>query len=185
MRSFFSCPARRGLAPLLAALLLGPAAWGQPAVVIDSASPLPRLLAERRELVQHYEAATAQRHALFGLSNKPSKQDLQEVVTALQGIVDKDAEIVAALNLTTQRAQTTASTLQNTSRDDRNVSAQRFAELQDDLQKAQLRAQQAALRERALRADLAEAQHSRLLRDSTIAALGVLSAALLLWRRRR
>jgi len=185
MRSFFSCPPWRGLAPLLAALLLGFTAWGQSPVVIDSASPLPHLLAERRALVQHYEAATAQRHALFGLSNKPSKQDLQEVVTALQGIVDKDAEIVAALNLTTQRAQTTASTLQNTSRDDRNVSAQRFAELQDDLQKAQLRAQQAALRERALRDDLAEAQHSRLLRDITIAALGVLSAALLLWRRRR
>ena len=185
MRSFLSCPLRRGLATLLAALLFGPAALAQSPVVIDSASPLPRLLAERRVLVQQYEAATAQRHALFGLSNKPSKQDLQEVVASLQGIVDKDAEIVAALNLTTQRAQTTASTLQNTSRDDRNVSAQRFAELQDDLQKAQLRSQQAAQRERALQADLAEVQHSHQLRDITIAALAVLSAALLLWRRRR
>jgi hypothetical protein len=52
--------------------------------------PLTRLLAERRVLTQRYAEANAQRHSLFGLNNKPSKKDLQDVVDALQGIVNKD-----------------------------------------------------------------------------------------------
>ncbi|MEJ7658949.1 MAG: hypothetical protein WKG07_04660 [Hymenobacter sp.] len=75
------------------------------------------------------------RHGLLGLSNKPSKQDLQDVVTALQGIVDQDERIVAVLNQTTQQAQTTATTLQNTGRDDRNLTAQRLSGVQNEFAK--------------------------------------------------
>lgn len=155
-------------------------------------SPLPQLLAERRVLTQQYAAANAQRHALLGLSNKPSKQDLQEVVAALQGIVDKDEQLVAALNQTTQQAQTaaaqlqtTATTLQTTGRDDRNTTAQRLSELQNDLLNAQQRERQAAERQRALTADLAEAQHGRTVRDALIAGLALAGLGLFFWRRRR
>ncbi|RZK89324.1 MAG: hypothetical protein EOO62_36300, partial [Hymenobacter sp.] len=67
--------------------------WLLPALALaQPASPLPQLLAERRVLTQRYAEANAQRHSLFGLSNKASKKDLQEVVDALQGIVDKDEQ---------------------------------------------------------------------------------------------
>ena len=145
---------------------------------------LPQLLAERRQLTERYAAASAQRHALFGLSNKPSRQDLQQVVDALQGIVDKDEEIVAVLNQTTRQAQTSASTLQNTSRDDRNLTAQRLTELQNELQNRQLRERQAVARQQALATDLAEAQRGRLGRDGLLAVLAVACLGLLLWRRR-
>ena len=121
---------------LLALLaLLAPAISFAQAVAPDS--PLPRLLAERKVLTSQYAEANAQRHGLLGLSNKPSKKDLQDVVDALQGIVDKDEQIVAVLNQTAEQAQTTAAqlqttttTLQNTGRDDRNLTAQRLSELQ-------------------------------------------------------
>ena len=61
-------------------------------------SRLPGLLGERAALTRHYAEASAQRHSLFG--NKPSKKDLQEVMDALQGIVDKDQQIVDVLNQT-------------------------------------------------------------------------------------
>ncbi|MGI4870260.1 MAG: hypothetical protein ACRYFX_03670 [Janthinobacterium lividum] len=181
------------LGPLLAAAQTPPAA------------PLPQLLAERKALTDQYAAANAQRHSLFGLSNKPSKKDLQEVVDALQGIVNKDEQIVAVLNQTAQTAQetaqtaqatasqlqtttatlqTTTATLQNTSRDDRNLSAQRFNELQNDLNNAQVRQKQAATREQALTADLAEAQHSQHLRDALVAGLALVCVGLFFWRRR-
>jgi ABC-type transporter Mla subunit MlaD len=156
------------------------------------ASPLPRLLAERQVLTRQYAAANAQRHGLLGLSNKPSKKDLQDVVDALQGIVDKDEQIVAVLNQTTQAAQTTAAqlqttttTLQNTGRDDRNLTVQRLSELQNDLQNAQQRERQAAERQRTLTADLAEAQQSRTVRDALIAGLALGCVGLFFWRRRR
>lgn len=147
-------------------------------------SPLPQLLAERRQLTERYATANAQRHALFGLSNKPSRQDLQQVVDALQGIVNKDEEIVAVLNQTTRQAQTSASTLQNTGRDDRNLTAQRLTELQNELQNGQLRERQAGARQQALATDLAEAQRGRLGRDVLLAVLAVACLGLLRWRRR-
>ena len=173
----------------LAAGLLGALpATAQPA---PTPSPLPQLLAERRVLTQHYAEANAQRHGLLGLSNKPSKQDLQEVVDALQGIVNKDEQIVAVLNQTTQQAQTTAAqlqttttTLQNTSRDDRNLTTQRLSELQNDLQNAQQRERQAAERQRTLAADLADAQSGRTLRDALLVGLVLVCVALVFWRRR-
>lgn len=166
---------------LWVALLLPYGAWAQPAP--PTPSPLAHLLAERRVLTEQYAAATEQRHSLFG--NKPSKKDLQEVVDALQGIVDKDEQIVAALNQTTQVAQTTASTLQSTSRDDRNLTAQRLSELQDELLNAQQREKQAAERQRTLTADLAEARQGQRVRDALIAGLAAVGAGLLFWRRRR
>ncbi len=157
----------------------------------EPASPLPRLLAERKVLTQQYAEANAQRHGLLGFSNKPSKKDLQEVVDALQGIVNKDEQIVAVLNQTTQKAQTTAAqlqttttTLQNTGRGDRNLTVQRLSELQNDLLNAQQRERQAAERQRALAADLEDAQHGRTVRDVLILGLAAVVAGLFFWRRR-
>ena len=154
------------------------------------ASPLPRLLAERQVLTQQYAAATAQRNSLFG--NKPSKKDLQEVVDALQGIVDKDQQIVDALGRTTQAAQTaarhystTATQLQNTSRGDRNLTAQRLAEVQNDLLNAGQR--EAKLRQQLgdVQAEAADAQQGRTVRDAIIAGLALLCAGLAFWRKKR
>ncbi|MFD1872544.1 hypothetical protein [Hymenobacter bucti] len=164
---------------LLAGLLLGAAtATAQPD------SPLTHLLAERRVLTQRYAEANAQRHSLFGLTDKPSKKDLQEVVDALQGIVNKDEEIVAILNQTAQQAQTTANTLQNTGRDDRNLTAQRISEFQNDLLNAQQREKQAAERQRTLAADLADAQSGQHGRDALILGLAAACVGLFFWRRR-
>ena len=169
--------------------LLGAAAHAQ---VVTPDSPLPRLLAERKVLTRRYAEANAQRHGLLGLSNKPSKKDLQDVVDALQGIVDKDEQIVAALNLTTQQAQTaaaqlqtTATTLQNTGRDDRNLTAERLSELQNEQQNLQERLRQATDKQRALAAELAEAQQGRTVRDALVLALGAAALGLFFWRRRR
>ncbi|AMR26486.1 hypothetical protein A0257_04780 [Hymenobacter psoromatis] len=148
-------------------------------------SPLTHLLAERRVLTERYAAANAQRHGLFGLSNKPSKQDLQAVVDALQGIVDKDEQIVAVLNQTTQQAQTTATTLQNTGRDDRNLTAQRLSELQNEQLNQQERLRQATEKQRALAAELREAQQGRTGRDALLVALALACGGLFFWRRRR
>jgi hypothetical protein len=148
-------------------------------------SPLTRLLAERRVLAQRYAEANAQRHSLFGLNNKPSKKDLQDVVDALQGIVNKDEEIVAVLNQTAQQAQTTATTLQNSGRDDRNLTSQRISEFQNDLLNAQQREKQATERQRALAADLADAQKGQHGRDALILGLALVCGGLLFWRRRR
>jgi hypothetical protein len=164
---------------LLAGLLLGAtAATAQPDPT------LARLLAERQVLTQRYAEANAQHHSLFGLNNKPSKKDLQDVVDALQGIVNKDEEIVAVLNQTAQQAQTTATTLQNTGRDDRNLTSQRISEFQNDLLNAQQREKQAAERQRTLAADLAEAQHSQRGRDALILGLALACVGLFFWRRR-
>lgn len=148
-------------------------------------SPLTRLLAERQVLTQRYAEANAQRHSLFGLNNKPSKKDLQEVVDALQGIVNKDEEIVAVLNQTAQQAQTTATTLQNSGRDDRNLTSQRISEFQNDLLNAQEREKQAAERQRTLAADLAEVQQGQHGRDALILGLALACVGLFFWRRRR
>lgn len=148
-------------------------------------SPLTHLLAERRVLTQRYAEANAQRHSLFGLNNKPSKKDLQDVVDALQGIVNKDEEIVAVLNQTAQQAQTTATTLQNSGRDDRNLTSQRISEFQNDLLNAQQREKQAAERQRDLAAELAEAQRGQHGRDALILALALACVGLFFWRRRR
>ncbi len=184
---FFVC----SLSVLLA--LLGPAtAHAQDANPAAPDSPLSRLLAERRVLTRQYAEANAQRHGLLGLSNKPSKKDLQDVVDALQGIVNKDEQIVAVLNQTTQQAQTaaaqlqtTTTTLQNTSRGDRNLNAERISELQNEQQNLQERLRQATDKQRTLEADLQEAQQGRTVRDGLVVALALACVGLLFWRRRR
>jgi hypothetical protein len=178
--------------PVLLALLGPAAALAQPTDPAALESPLPRLLAERKALTRQYAEANAQRHGLLGLSNKPSKKDLQDVVDALQGIVDKDEQIVAVLNQTTQQAQTTAAqlqttttTLQNTGRDDRNLTAERLHELQDEQLNLQERLRQATDKQRTMEADLHEAQQGRTVRDGLVVALALVCAGLVFWRRRR
>jgi chromosome segregation ATPase len=151
---------------------------------------LAPLLAERKALTNRYEAASAQRHSLFG--NKPSKKDLQEVVDALQGIVDKDQQIVDVLNETAQAAQTnsvrlaaTTTHLETSSRDDRNLTAQRLAELQNEAQNLRQREKQQLAHLRDLEAEVAEAKEGHFVRDALIAGLAVLCVGLLVALKRR
>jgi hypothetical protein len=159
-----------------------------PAISPDS--PLPGLLAERKALTDRYTAASAQRHSLFG--NKPSKKDLQEVVDALQGIVDKDQQIVDVLNRTAQQATTTSARLaattthlETSSRDDRNLTAQRLAELTNETENLRQREKQNLARQRDLEAEVAEAKQGHFVRDALIAGLAVLCVGLVVARRRR
>ena len=125
-------------------------------------------------------AASAQRHSLFG--NKASKKDLQDVVDALQGIVDKDQQIVDVLNETTRKAQTTSvrlaattTTLESTGRDDRNLTAQRVSELQNEAENLRQREKQQLAKMRDLEAEVAESKQGHFVRDALIAGLSVLS----------
>ncbi|WP_201982143.1 hypothetical protein [Hymenobacter rubidus] len=160
------------------------------AQVVTPDSRLPGLLQERAILTRRYAEASAQRHSLFG--NKPSKKDLQEVVDALQGIVDKDQQIVDVLNETARQAETTsvrlaatATHLETSSRDDRNLTAQRLAELENEAQNLRQRDKQQLARQRDLQAEVSEAKQGRFVRDALIAALAVACAGLALARRRR
>ena len=180
---------------VLGCLLLAAApTWAQEAPSALTAAPdsrLPGLLDERAVLTRHYAEASAQRHSLFG--NKASKKDLQEVVDALQGIVDKDQQIVDVLNQTAQAAQSTAgrlaattTRLETSSRDDRNLTAQRLTELQNELDNLRQREKQRVGRERDLAAEVAEVHRGRWVRDVLIAGLAVLCVGLTVaWRRRR
>lgn len=179
-------------AVMVASLLLSgansPATAQEPAVSADSR--LPGLLQERQTLTDRYREANAQRHSLFG--NKPSKKDLQEVVDALQGIVDKDQQIVDVLNETAQKATTTSvrlaattTHLETSSRDDRNLTAQRLAELQNELDNRQQREKQQLARQRDLEAEVAEIKQGHFVRDALIAVLAVLCGGLVVARQRR
>ena len=154
-------------------------------------SPLPRLLRERAVLTRRYADASAQRHSLFG--NKPSKKDLQEVIDALQGIVDKDQQIVDVLNQTARKAQTTSvrlaattTTLESTGRDDRNLTAQRLSELQNETENLRQREKQQLGRQRDIQAELAEVKEGQFVRDALIGVLTLFSVGMLvlLWRRK-
>ena len=173
-------------------LLLGTAAYtahGQADSILPD-SPLPSLLRERASLTRRYAEASAQRHSLFG--NKPSKKDLQEVVDALQGIVDKDQQIVDVLNQTAQRATTTSvrlaattTHLESTGRDDRNLTAQRLTELQNETENLRQREKQQLAKMRDLEAEVAEAKQGHFVRDALIAGLAVLCVGLVVALRRR
>ena len=164
------------------------AAQAPPAVTADSR--LPGLLQERAALTRRYSEASAQRHSLFG--NKPSKKDLQEVVDALQGIVDKDQQIVDVLNQTAQTAQTTSvrlaattTHLESTGRDDRNLTAQRLTELQNETENLRQREKQQLAKMRDLEAEVADSKQGHFVRDALIAVLSVLSVGLVIVLRRR
>ena len=179
--------------PLLVLSLLHPTltpAQASPAPANPIDSRLPGLLAERAALTRQYAEASAQRHSLFG--NKPSKKDLQEVVDALQGIVDKDQQMVDVLNQTAQQAQTTTARLaattthlETSSRDDRNLTADRLAEIQNELDNQRAREKQLVEHQRDLEADLAEAKQGQFVRDALIGGLALACVGLLLARRRR
>ncbi|OGX90134.1 hypothetical protein BEN49_23790 [Hymenobacter coccineus] len=110
---------------------------------------------------------------------------MQAVVDALQGIVNKDEQIVAVLNQTAQAAQNTAVTLQNTSRDDRNLTSDRLAEARNQQLNVQERERRAMARQLTLEDDLDAAQQARQWRDWTILGLGLACVGLLVWGRRR
>jgi chromosome segregation ATPase len=177
-RHFFIITALLGL---LAAVPLADAYGQTDSVLVDS--QLTRLLRERAELTRRYADASEQRHSLFG--NKPSKKDLQEVVDALQGIVDKDQQIVDVLNRTARKAQTTSvrlaattTHLESTSRDDRNLTAQRLSELQNETQNLRQREKQNLARQRDLQAEVKEVKEGQFVRDALIAGLAVVSIGL-------
>ncbi|UOQ95956.1 hypothetical protein MUN81_11850 [Hymenobacter sp. 5317J-9] len=153
-------------------------------------SPLAGLLRERAVLTRRYAEASAQRHSLFG--NKPSKKDLQEVVDALQGIVDKDQQIVDVLNRTAQEAKTTSvrlaattTQLQNTSRGDRNVTSQRLSELENEAENLRQRERQHVAKQRDLEAEVTEAKQGHFVRDALIAGLSAVCVGLVVALRRR
>ena len=169
---------------------LVPPAFAQSDTLLPD-SRLPGLLRERGVLTRRYAAATTQRHSLFG--NKPSKKDLEEVVNALQGIVDKDQQIVDVLNETARKAQTTSvrlaattTTLESTGRDDRNLTAQRLSELQNEAENFRQREKQQQVRQRDLEAEVADVKEGHFVRDALIAVLSVVSVGLIvaLWRRK-
>lgn len=186
-----------------------PAAGAAPGPAVETAppppaapDPLPRLLAERANLVEQYRAAQQQRNSLFG--NNPSKKDLEEVVAALQGIVAKDDEIVPAVKASARAAadrlaaanaqlanvnrQLTAANagLQNLNLDDRSTTADRLHELTDQVQNLEQKTRQQAAHQRDLLADVQEAQAARRSRDLLITLLVLACGTLgwLLYRRR-
>ena len=185
---------RHTLAPLLLLSLLlhstpTPAQITPPASPSDD-SRLRELLAERATLTRQYADASAQRHSLFG--NKPSKKDLQEVVDALQGIVNKDQQMVDLLNQTATEARTTSvrlaattTHLETSSRDDRNLTTDRLAEIQNELENQRARTKQMVEHQRDLAADVAEAKQGQFVRDALIGVLALACVGLLLARRRR
>ena len=170
-------------------LLLAPLAAAQEPT--SSPDPrLPALLAERQTLTDRYRDASTQRHSLFG--NKPSKKDLAEVVDALQGIVDKDQQIVDVLNTTAQQATTTSArltatttTLESTGRDDRNLTAQRLSELSNETENLRQREKQQLARQRDLQAEVAETKQGQFVRDALIAGLALACVGLVVALRRR
>ena len=174
---------------LASLLLLAPLAAAQEPT--SSPDPrLPALLAERQTLTDRYRDASTQRHSLFG--NKPSKKDLAEVVDALQGIVDKDQQIVDVLNATAQQATTTSArltatttTLESTGRDDRNLTAQRLSELSNETENLRQREKQQLARQRDLQAEVAETKQGQFVRDALIAGLALACVGLVVALRRR
>ena len=176
---------------LVCALTVAPLlpAFGQTDSVMPD-SPLPGLLRERSILTRRYATASAQRNSLFG--DKPSKKDLQEVVDALQGIVDKDQQIVDVLNETARSAQTTSvrlaattTHLESTGRDDRNLTAQRLFELQNETENLRQREKQQLAHQRDLQVEVADAKEGHFVRDGLIAVLTALSIGLFVARKRR
>ena len=168
----------------------GPLAWAQTTPAVTPDSRLPGLLQERANLTRRYADANNQRHSLFG--NKPSKKDLQEVVDALQGIVDKDQQIVDVLNETAREAQSTSvrlaattTHLESSSRDDRNLTAERLAEMQNEVENLRQREKQNAAKQRDLEAQVAESGQGHFVRDALIAGLSVLCVGLFVALRRR
>ncbi|MBG8556235.1 hypothetical protein [Hymenobacter guriensis] len=148
--------------------------------------PLPRLIQERQQMVQQYEAAAAQRNAF--LANKPSKKDLQEVVDALKGIIRKDTEIVRAVQAATLR-KTAAVVVENqqvkqlasVAQTDQTSTRERFHDLENQIANLQERDRQRAKKLQELQATADEATQARTSRELLAAGLAALSAGLLFY----
>ncbi|MBT9394213.1 hypothetical protein KLP40_13655 [Hymenobacter sp. NST-14] len=148
--------------------------------------PLPRLIQERQQLVQDYEAAAAQRNAF--LADKPSKKDLQEVVDALKGIIRKDTEIVREVQAATLR-KTAAVVAENqqarqqitVAQTDQSSTQERFHDLENQIANLQERDRQRDKKLQTLQATADEATAARTSRELLAAALAVLSAGLLFY----
>ncbi|SDX58698.1 hypothetical protein [Hymenobacter psychrophilus] len=171
------------LLPVLLALSCT-AALAQTPAPADPA--VPRLIAERQQLVSQYEAANGQRNAF--LANKPSKKDLQEVVDALKGIIRKDTELIQAVQAATLRS-TAAVVAENqqvkqqvtVAQTDRSSTQQRFYDLENQIQNLQERERQHAKKMRDLQATADAATGARTSREVMAAALALLAAGLLVY----
>ncbi|AII53719.1 hypothetical protein [Hymenobacter sp. APR13] len=167
-----------------ASLTLGSALAQTPTTAPDD--PLPRLIQERQQLVQEYEAAAAQRNAF--LADKPSKKDLQEVVDALKGIIRKDTEIVREVQAGTLR-KTAAVVAENqqakqqitVAQTDQSSTRERFHDLESQIANLQERDRQREKKLQDLQATADEATAARTSRELLAAALAVLSAGLLFY----
>ncbi|WBO86181.1 hypothetical protein [Hymenobacter yonginensis] len=172
------------LLPALFALASTAALAQTPSTAPDD--PLPRLIQERQQLVQEYEAAAAQRNAF--LADKPSKKDLQEVVDALKGIIRKDTEIVRAVQAGTLR-KTAAVVAENqqarqqitVAQTDQSSTRERFHDLESQIANLQERDRQREKKLQDLQATADEATQARTSRELLAAALAVLSAGLLFY----
>ncbi|AHJ97915.1 hypothetical protein [Hymenobacter swuensis] len=171
------------LLPFLLALSCGTALAQTPTPPDD---PLPRLIQERQQMVQQYEAANAQRNAF--LANKPSKKDLQEVVDALKGIIRKDTEIVREVQAATLR-RTAAVVAENqqakqqitVAQTDQSSTQERFHDLESQIANLQERDRQREKKLQTLQSTDDEATAARTSRELLAAALAVLSAGLLFY----
>ncbi|MDU0372813.1 hypothetical protein ACFPAF_20605 [Hymenobacter endophyticus] len=176
----------RHLLPFLFALSASTAALAQTPATAPPEDPLPRLIQERQQLVQDYEAANGQRNAF--LANKPSKKDLQEVVEALKGIIRKDTEIVRAVQAGTLR-KTAAVVAENqqvkqlatVAQTDQSSTRERFHDLENQIANLQERDRQREKKLQDLQATADEATAARTSRELLAAALAVLSAGLLFY----
>ncbi|SHM00573.1 hypothetical protein [Hymenobacter psychrotolerans] len=178
---FFQLPLCIGLT------LLSCSAFAQtPAAATPDNDPLPRLIQERQQMVQQYEAAAAQRNAF--LANKPSKKDLQEVIDALKGIIRKDTEIVRAVQAGTLR-KTAAVVAENqqvkqlatVAQTDQSSTRERFHDLENQIANLQERDRQRTKKLQDLQATADEATAARTSRELLAAGLAVLSAGLLVY----
>lgn len=171
------------LLPVLLALSCT-AALAQTPAPADPA--VPRLIAERQQLVSQYEAANGQRNAF--LANKPSKKDLQEVVDALKGIIRKDTELIQAVQAATLRS-TAAVVAENqqvkqqvtVAQTDRSSTQQRFYDLENQIANLQERERQQAKKMRDLQATTDAATSARTSRELLAAGLALLAAGLLVY----
>ncbi|MCR5890049.1 hypothetical protein LRS06_20180 [Hymenobacter sp. J193] len=148
--------------------------------------PLPRLIQERQQMVQQYEAAAAQRNAF--LANKPSKKDLQEVVDALKGIIRKDTEIVRAVQAAMLRKTAAVvvenqqvKQLANVAQTDQTSTRERFHDLENQIANLQERDRQRGKKLQELQSTADEATQARTSRELLAAALAALSAGLLFY----
>lgn len=149
-------------------------------------SPVTRLIQERELLVRQYEAANARRNSLFG--NQPSKNDLQEVVESLKGIIRKDTEIVQAVKndalrrtasivAEKQQAQQQITVAQT----DQSSTQQRFYDLENQIQNLEMRDKQREKKLLDAQANAKEAEDARTSREMLAVALALLCAGLLFY----